>query len=255
MTRLTRRSQRASSTALILLLLAITTGWTQAATPTVHDGRPADGAPLREAAALPLAALNASNLMAYRESEAALAITGRALYQAHVVEMRAAPPAPVRVETPVSKTPVVKAKVVKAPAVKTPAVKAAPTYSGTSHFWFPALGISKSVHMFECTRSRAPDNYVYRWGCAGKNNVYLLGHAASVFRSLHDAYLSGRLRVGMVAIYADSKGRITKFKVTSWRVVKPENAAWAIASQPVPSMTLQTCIGLKRLNVRLVAIN
>jgi hypothetical protein len=42
-------------------------------------------------------------------------------------------------------------------------------------------------------------------------------------------------------------------------VVDPyEGTAWAIASQPIPSMTLQTCIGKKsqyRLNVRLVRVD
>jgi len=177
--------------------------------------------------------------MANRASEAALAIDARALYQARVIATRAAPPVVVRVKAPVVKAPLVKA------ALK--------TYSGTNHFWFPALGISRHVYLFECTRSRDPDNYVYRWGCAGKNNVYLLGHAATVFKSLHDVYLAGRLKVGMVAIYADANGRVRYYKVTSWRVVDPVDSHWAIADQPVPSMTLQTCIGLDRLNVRLVA--
>ena len=61
--------------------------------------------------------------------------------------------------------------------------------------------------------------------------------------------------VGMLAVYADGNGRVRTYRVTTWRVVSPENSEWAIASQRVPSMTIQTCIGLKRLNVRLVAIN
>ena len=51
---------------------------------------------------------------------------------------------------------------------------------------------------------------------------------------------------------------VTTFRVTTWRLVRPTNSSWAIASQPVPSMTLQTCVGAQsewRLNVRLVAIN
>jgi sortase (surface protein transpeptidase) len=115
--------------------------------------------------------------------------------------------------------------------------------------------MSDRVHMFECSRSREPDNYIYRWGCAGTNNVYILGHAYGVMKPLHDLYVRGGLRVGMVAIYADSQGRVHWYRVTEWRVVDPAEAAWAIASQPTPSMTLQTCVGKdgsKRLNVRLV---
>ena len=123
--------------------------------------------------------------------------------------------------------------------------------------WIPALGISRPVRLFECTRKREPDNYMYRWGCAGTNNVYLLGHAWGVMKPLHDAYEAGRLEVGMLAFYADGNGRIRAYAVTEWRVVDPVDSGWAIASQRVPSMTLQTCVGPRgvlRLNVRLVEV-
>jgi hypothetical protein len=131
-----------------------------------------------------------------------------------------------------------------------------PSYSGTNRFWIPSLGMSDRVHLYPCSRTRPPDNYMYRWGCAGRNNVYLLGHAYSVMKPLHDAYVQGRLKVGMVAIYANANGKVTYYKVTQWRVVDPVDSEWAIASQRVPSMTLQTCVGKDsqyRLNVRLVA--
>jgi hypothetical protein len=54
------------------------------------------------------------------------------------------------------------------------------SYHGTNHVWMPTLGINQHVYLFPCTRSRDPDNIVYRWGCAGSNNVYLLGHAYGV---------------------------------------------------------------------------
>ena len=148
------------------------------------------------------------------------------------------------------------ATVVKA-APKPPAVWWA-KYQGTNHVWMPTLGISKPVYLFPCSRGTAPDNLVYRWGCAGSNNVYLLGHAYGVFKALHDAYYNGKLKVGMPVIYADGNGREHLYRVTTWRVVNPVDAAWAIASQPRPSMTLQTCIGADgslRLNVRLVQVN
>jgi hypothetical protein len=132
------------------------------------------------------------------------------------------------------------------------------SYSGSNHVWIPSLGMSRSIHWFPCDRSRAPDNYVYRWGCAGANNVYLMGHASSVMKPLHDAYVSGRLRTGMKAIYADSKGRVRTYAVKWWKVVRPTTAAsWAWAAQSRPSMTLQTCVGRNsayRLMVRLVQV-
>ena len=120
----------------------------------------------------------------------------------------------------------------------------------------PDLGINQTVGEYQCDRSDPLDNYVYRWGCAGRNNLYLLGHAYSVFRALHDAYAAGNLRVGMTAEWTDSTGRIVSYRVTTWRLVRPDQVDWAIASQPVPSMTLQTCYGANseyRLLVRLVA--
>ena len=130
-------------------------------------------------------------------------------------------------------------------------------YAGRNHVWIPALGIDRSVSPFPCTRTRPPDNLVYRWGCAGKNNVYLLGHAYSVFEPLHDAYVNKTLRKGMEVVYADGAGRVRTYTVTWWRVTAPTTAAsWAWAPQSRPSMTLQTCVGADgeyRLIVRLVA--
>jgi hypothetical protein len=115
------------------------------------------------------------------------------------------------------------------------------------------------VETFPCDRTRPPDNFAYRWGCAGHNNVYLLGHAYSVFKPLHDAYVGGRLRKGMIVGYADANGRVQRYAVAWWKVTRPTGAAsWAWAPQPVPSMTLQTCVGADseyRLMVRLIATN
>jgi len=134
----------------------------------------------------------------------------------------------------------------------------APSYRGRNHVWIPSLGINRSVLSFPCSRSRQPDNYVYRWGCAGHNNVYLMGHAYSVFKPLHNAYVSGRLRKGMKVIYADGSGRVHTYSVIWWRLVAPTTAAsWAWAAQSRPSMTLQTCVGAQsqyRLMVRLVQV-
>jgi hypothetical protein len=133
----------------------------------------------------------------------------------------------------------------------------ASSYRGRDHVWIPALGIDRSVAFFSCSRSSYPGNRVYRWGCAGSNNVYLFGHAHSVFKPLHDAYVRGRLRKGMRVFYADGSGRVREFTVRWWKVTKPDRGEFAYASQSRPSLTLQTCVGAKsqyRLIVRLVRV-
>jgi Sortase domain len=135
---------------------------------------------------------------------------------------------------------------------------ASASYTGRNHVWIPSLGINKGVQSFPCSRTRPPDAGVYRWGCGGRNNIYLLGHAWSTFKPLHDAYVGGRLHTGMKVIYADGGGTVHTYSVVWWKVVPPTTAAsWAWAAQSRPSMTLQTCVGANsayRLMVRLVQI-
>jgi sortase (surface protein transpeptidase) len=129
------------------------------------------------------------------------------------------------------------------------------SYHGRNHVWIPSLGISRSVIYFSCSNTGVA-NYVYRWGCAGRNNIYLFGHASSVFRPLHDAYTHHRLSHAMRVIYADAAGHVRTYRVSFWKVVSPTNGAWAYAAQSRPSLTLQTCVGANsayRLIVRLVA--
>jgi hypothetical protein len=267
MTTSTWRRQRLPIVALLILGLTITTGWTPAGAPALNDQRsggfatePANGIAMPHGGAADpaqlavLAASRLDNLASHRASETSTALSARALYQARILAARAVAPAKAPIVK--AKAPVTKAKAPVAKA-KAPVAKAAAptTYSGTNHFWFPVFGINRAVVLFPCSRQRAPDNYLYRWGCAGRNNVYLMGHASTVLRRLHDGYLAGRLHVGQLAMYADGNGRVRTYRVTTWRVVSPTNSAWAIAGQSVPSMTIQTCVGLKRLNVRLVAIN
>jgi sortase (surface protein transpeptidase) len=132
------------------------------------------------------------------------------------------------------------------------------SYKGRNHVWIPALGVNRSVGWYACGTPSAPGLGIYRWGCAGRNNVYLLAHAYAGFRSLHDAYVSGRLRKGMRVMYADGGGRTRTYSVIWWRLTTPTNGAFAYAAQSRPSMTLQTCVGARsqyRLIVRLVALN
>ena len=129
------------------------------------------------------------------------------------------------------------------------------SYAGRNRMWMPVLGINRSVSPFACRTSAYPGDRVYRWGCAGTNNVYLFGHAHSVFKPLHDAYVGGRLKKGMKVVYADSKGKVRTYKIAWWKVTTPDKGDFAFAAQSRPSMTLQTCVGSKsqyRLVVRLV---
>ena len=131
------------------------------------------------------------------------------------------------------------------------------SYGGKNHMWFPALGINRSVSFFSCSNKSYPGNVVYRWGCAGSNNVYLFAHAHAAFRPLHDAYVNGRLRKGMKVSYADSKGKVRTYKLIWWKVTTPTKGGFAFAAQSRPSLTLQTCVGAKsqyRLIVRFVQI-
>lgn len=196
-----------------------------------------------------------------RDTAATAPASGRALAENVITDAPVAiRPAPRAVVTAPVIAPVVvkKAAVLRSP---TPTVRAAaaaaPHYVGSNHMWMPALGINRTVYTFPCTRSVPPDNLVYRWGCAGANNVYLLGHAWGVFKPLHDAYVSGRLRVGMEVIYADGAGRIRHYRITTWRVVLPTDGSW-IGAMSRPTMILQTCVGANstyRLNVKLVAVS
>jgi hypothetical protein len=128
---------------------------------------------------------------------------------------------------------------------------------GKNRMWFPALGINRSVYFYSCSSKAYPGNVVYRWGCAGSNNVYLFGHAHSVFKPLHDAYVNGRLKKGMKVSYADAKGKVRTYKLIWWKVTTPTNGGFAYAAQSRPSLTLQTCVGAKsqyRLIVRFVQV-
>jgi hypothetical protein len=177
----------------------------------------------------------------------------------------AAAPAATPSATPAPEPTAKPAKVAKAKAEAKPKPKTASTpkvsasdFRGSNHMWIPALGINKSVRAFPCDRERPPDNFMYRWGCAGDNNVYLMGHAYSVMKPLHDAYYNGRLKVGLKVYYAGSNGKVRTYAVRWWKKTLPTpDASWAWAPQAKPSMTLQTCVGKDskyRLMVRLVEV-
>jgi sortase family protein len=254
----TRRRRPALLTALALLLAveAVTTVAVRAA--EITDARTllaaATSIPAAPFAAPPVVPVAAIRPPVHDARLATDALAPAAV----VVEVRVAP---VRRAMP---APVARAEVVRPQATSTtkPAstTAAAPRGQmlGRNHVWSPALGIDKRVYSFPCSRSQKPGNVVYRWGCAGRNNVYLMGHAANVFGSLNRSYYNGRLRRGLKVYYADSGGTVRTYAVRWWKVVEPTpDAAWAWASLSAPSMTLQTCIGRNseyRLMVRLAQV-
>lgn len=169
-----------------------------------------------------------------------------------------APPA-AWIDRPTPKVPQPKARSVSAaePSSAGSARAGQSSFKGRNHVWIPALGIDRSVSFFSCTSKAYPGDRVYRWGCAGGNNIYLFGHAHSVFKPLHDAYVRGRLAKGMQVHYADDNGRVSTYAVSWWKVTTPDKGAWAYAAQSRPSLTLQTCVGSKsqyRLIVRLAKV-
>jgi hypothetical protein len=167
------------------------------------------------------------------------------------------------VSAAVGREPLSKVDVASAPPSLTAKVhetttvqQSAASFKGRNRVWIPSLGINRSIAAFPCARSRPPDNLVYRWGCAGSNNIYLMAHSYGMFRPLHDAFVSGRLAKGMKVYYAGSDGRVRTFSVSWWKTARPTtSASWAWAPQSRSSMTLQTCVGSNsqyRLFVRLV---
>jgi hypothetical protein len=257
---LIRSRRRAVSTALALLLAVESVAVVSVAASSTLAARSATHAlPAASPAGEVLAEVGSTDAASQADPAAASPMPAQPAGQAYRRPSSVAltSPAPSATPRPAAAKPSVKPAVKPRPAVK-PKAAAKPraaSYSGRNHVWIPALGVSRSISFFSCTRSAPPDNYVYRWGCAGANNVYLLGHAYGVFKPLHDAYVSGRLRAGMRVYYADGSGTTRVYAVRWWKVVRPTtDASWAWAPQATPSMTLQTCVGADsayRLIVRL----
>ncbi len=259
---LIRSRRRAVSTALALLLAVESVAVVSVAASSTLAARSATHAlPAASPAGEVLAEVGSTDAPSRADPIAASPVPALPAGQAYRRPSSVAATSPAPTATPRPAAAKASVKPASNPATK-PAVKAkvaakpkAASYSGRNHVWIPALGVSQSISFFSCTRSAPPDNDVYRWGCAGTNNVYLLGHASGVFKPLHDAYLSGRLKAGIRVYYADGSGKTHVYAVRWWKVVRPTtDASWAWAPQATPSMTLQTCVGANsayRLIVRL----
>ena len=103
--------------------------------------------------------------------------------------------------------------------------------------------------------SRLPGQPGLPLGLRRRNNVYLFGHAYSVFKPLHDAYVRGRLHKGMEVYLRRRRAAWSTLRRPLVEGHHPDNGAWAYAAQSRPSLTLQTCVGASsqyRLIVRLV---
>ena len=124
------------------------------------------------------------------------------------------------------------------------ALKVAPARVVKNSLAIAALGINASIKGMS-TCGGLISNAVYRWPCAGHNNLYLLGHAYGVFKPVHDGYHAGRLKTGMIARYTDASGKVHKYTL-AWVEDLPiatwgKGATWAATSGSV--ITLQTCDG------------
>jgi hypothetical protein len=163
-------------------------------------------------------------------------------------------------------TPPARPKTTPAPTTSpkpAPTPEPAPQYSGTSRFWYPALGIDAKWSWYGCDYGGDPDGLgpgVYRWGCGAHNNVYLMSHAWSTFKAVRQGYHSGAMEVGQRIWYADRKGTVSEWRVKWIKRVDLDyfNATaheWATNDSATPIMTLQTCDGARnqyRIIVRIV---
>ena len=139
----------------------------------------------------------------------------------------------------------------------------ADTLPALGRFSFPvADGLEERVYDWGCRGGTVPD-LVVRWDCAGNRNTYLLGHAASVFNPVTDAYREGRLVPGKLATWTRD-GVTRTFRVAWVRLVGSDYVwkgrpghQWAWNATRRVAITLQTCWGAtsdRRLIVRLVLV-
>jgi hypothetical protein len=124
------------------------------------------------------------------------------------------------------------------PAAVRPAVSIA-----RNRFDIPGLRIDAPIGVTTC--GGLIPNGIWKWPCAGQNNLYLLGHAWGVFKPLHDGYHAGLLTPGLTALYTDGSGVVHRYQLL-WVehltvAVWGQGATWAATSGPV--ITLQTCDG------------
>lgn len=139
-------------------------------------------------------------------------------------------PSPVPTDSP---TPV------PTPVPATPA----PPVVRRNYLSIPALRINGSIGTTTC--GGLIPNGIWRWPCAGANNLYLLGHASGSFAPIHNGYHAGSLTPGLAARYTDGAAVAHEY-VLQWVQDLPlatwgKGATWA--ATPGPVITLVTCDG------------
>src|SRR6266550_1296043 len=100
----------------------------------------------------------------------------------------------------------------------------------------PRLGLSQPVGWYSDCLGRAPVPRwgVWRWGCAGVNNIYVMAHNPGVFTPILG------LRAGDIVQYGDPSGRIHTYRVSSTTIVS-NTQMWPLGATPSSTLTLQTC--------------
>jgi hypothetical protein len=243
--------------ALIVLSLFASTGIVlaaPAAAPTVRLVPPPAAIAAPSLGPVAIAAPNAVGQSQASSSDPSIRSWRSVAPTSHVAFAVLAQPKPKIVPKAAGNVTVSKPKVV-APRVVAPRSTA---FAGVYHLWIPALGLSRAISDWGCRGGAIPDRVEY-WGCAGRNNLYLLGHAYGAFAAIHDGYHSGALHVGLIAYFADKAGRVHRFRISQIRHVANSTygswSGWAVGATSGPVITLQTCDGATsayRILVRLV---
>jgi len=122
-----------------------------------------------------------------------------------------------------------------------------PIGTKVGHLDVPALGISRDVYEWGCRTGTLP-NQVYHWACAGQGNIFLLGHAASVFKPIYEARRHGTLTLGMRLYWTSKTGVRSSFRLTRIAVVRLSNIYsashyWIFNGASPAVVTLVTCYG------------
>jgi hypothetical protein len=111
------------------------------------------------------------------------------------------------------------------------------------------IGLDVPVYRWGCDASKLPDRAL-RWGCSGRNNQFLAGHAYGVFHKYYLAYKYRKLKIGMIAAFTRPSGAVAKYRLRWVRLVPASYVwqgttgdVWAWGPTARQSITMQTCWG------------
>jgi hypothetical protein len=139
------------------------------------------------------------------------------------------PPAPVVVPVAVRPAP-------PRPAPQAPPAPAPTVAVPANTLVIPRLGVRQHVSDYtDCTGAAGVPHWdVWRWTCAGTNNVYVMAHNPGIFTPILG------LQVGDIIQYGDPAGVVHTYKVVSTTIVSYTDTS-PMNALSVPSITLQTC--------------